>query len=390
MHLSKEAANLGDLFIGVMSGTSFDGVDLVLLDVERPFRARQLAFQCKLYPAAIRTLLLEQAGSVSWHPDQLLALHDALGSYFGQIIKHFLEMNPTDRPIRAIGLHGQTLWHTPAPTKVGTLWGRGTLQLGNPFQVRALTGVPTIYDFRAADMALGGQGAPLVPFLDQLLFADAKLARMALNLGGIANITFLPAGGGPVVAFDTGPGNMLMDALMAAHPETPMPFDRDGGCAAQGRVIAELLAHCKADSYFKKAPPKSTGRERFGHGFLEYFQRDWGDVAYADLVATAARLTAETIADAIHQQRQVMRQSGSFETLIIAGGGTSNPILMKLIGECLPGVKIQTTQAFGVHPDAKEAWLMAALAWAHLEGIPANLPSVTGARRAVVLGARTP
>lgn len=380
---------MGDLYVGVMSGTSFDGVDLVLLEIEHPFRARQLAFGHEAFPGEIKETLLHAVAAEAWHPSEWLALHDALGRYFGEAVARFIEGHTGHGPVRAIGLHGLTLWHLPERHRVGGLWGSGTLQIGNPSQVRAITGIPTIYDFRSADMALGGQGAPLVPFLDRLLFADPVQGRMALNLGGIANVTFLPPGGGPVIAFDTGPSNMLIDLLMAKHPESPALFDEGGRCAARGRVVPELLARCKSDPYFKRLPPKSTGRERFGSSFLHHFESDVQHHSYDDLVATATRLTAETIADAIQLQMARMVEYGSFDLLITAGGGVHNPAMMAMLAECLPNVEMTTTESFGVPPDGKEAWLMAALAWAHLEGVPGNLPTVTGASREVVLGAST-
>jgi len=380
---------LGNLYIGVMSGTSFDGVDLVLLDIERPFHARQLAFSHEAFPPELKNTLLQAVAANGWHPAEWLALHDALGKHFGEAIHAFIQAHAAKQTIRAIGLHGLTLWHLPESHQVGQLWGNGSLQIGNAAQVRAITGIPTIYDFRSADMALGGQGAPLAPFLDRLLFSDSKQGRMALNLGGIANVTFLPPEGGPVIAFDTGPSNMLIDALMTNHPKTPSLFDEGGRCAARGRVLPDLLARCKADPYFEKAPPKSTGRERFGSAFLHHFTAESYSDDYDDLVATATRLSAETISDAIHAQMARMSDQGTFDMLIAAGGGVHNPTLMAMLAECLPDVTITTTASFGVPPDGKEAWLMAALAWAHMEGVPGNIASVTGASDEVVLGAST-
>lgn len=376
-----------EYYVGVMSGTSFDGLDMVLLEIETPFRAQQLAFQCRAYPNFIRSPLLSMVRSGQWEPDQFLAIHDALGAYFGQAIRQFLKTHAQEKPVRAIGLHGQTLWHTPEQVQFGVLSGRGTLQIGCAAQVRALTQVPTVFDFRTADMVAGGQGAPLAPFLDKLLFQDEAIGRVALNLGGIANLTFLPPNDGQVLAFDSGPANMVMDALMTRHPQSPANYDQNGAAAARGKVIPELLTLCKADPFFAEMPPKSTGRKRFGEAFLKHFRPYMGDHPYDDLLATALQLTVETVVDAVKLQQELQAESTVYKELIVSGGGARNPTMMAALKRQLPALEICDSSAHGVDPDSKEAWLMAALAWAHVQRIPGNIPEVTGAREAVVLGA---
>lgn len=379
---------MGHLYVGAMSGTSLDGLDLVLLEIDRPFAARELDFHWEPYPPALREALLDLIKAKAWPPHRFLALHDVLGQFFGKAIRDFLDLTKSQHEVRAIGLHGQTLWHLPTPEKVAGWWGRGTLQIGNAAQVRRLTGVPVIFDFRSADMAQGGHGAPLAPFLDKLLFSNPEKGKMALNIGGIANVTFLPPQNGPIIAFDTGPGNMIMDALMAEHPHSSATFDRNGEIAASGTVIPPLLEECKGDGFFAELPPKSTGREHFGIPFLRHFKTYQSRYPYQDLLATAAHLTADTIADAVRDQQERLSAMGTFHELIVSGGGVRNPFLIRLLADNLPGVELVSSEAYGVNPDAKEAWLFAALAWAHCEGIPGNIPSVTGAQAPVILGGR--
>lgn len=380
---------MGDLFVGCMSGTSFDGMDLVLLEIEKPFAAQQRAFRFVPYPDALKAELLGFVANPSWNPDKFLALDDVLGQFFGQMIAEFLDSTASKNSVRAIGLHGQTVWHSPERTMVAGVPGMGTLQLGNVAQVQKATGISVVHDFRKADMAHGGQGAPLAPFLDKCLFQHPTKGRMALNIGGIANVTFLPPNNGHLIAFDTGPGNMISDALMARHPTAPAPFDSNGTIAGAGCVIAELLASCLADPYFARMAPKSTGREHFGEPFVQRFLNLASEYKYQDLIATAVELTAQTIADAIHLHARLPQLQGPFNELIVSGGGAHNTTLMKVLAQKLPQITLTSSTEHGVHPDAKEAWLMAALAWAHVEGVAGNIPSVTGANQAVVLGSQT-
>jgi anhydro-N-acetylmuramic acid kinase len=285
-----------------------------------------------------------------------------------------------------IGSHGQTIWHEP-PTKAE----RGaTLQLGDPATIAERTGVPVVSDFRTRDIAAGGEGAPLVPFVDRFLFALPDRPRVLQNIGGIANLTWVPPRGSTedLLAFDSGPGNALMNVASEIASGGKEHFDRDGARAARGRfdqkVLDELLAH----PYFDRDPPKSTGREAFGKPFLDELLSRHEQLAQNpdDLLATLNRLTAQTIADAI---KRWVAPRGVGE-VVVTGGGARNPVLMRQIREFLPGIPVSAGEVLGVDPDAKEALAFAVLAWAHVTGRPGNEPAATGARGPRVLGNYTP
>jgi anhydro-N-acetylmuramic acid kinase len=271
-------------------------------------------------------------------------------------------------PVELIGCHGQTIYHEG---------GAHTLQIGEAAVVAERTGVPVVSNFRARDIAAGGQGAPLVPYVDYLLFRHPKRARIALNIGGIANITVIPAGAAPgdVVAFDTGPGNMVIDALAR---EMGLPCDRGGKIAASGQVDRVLLDELLADPYYRRRPPKSAGREQYGAEFVARLKK--AGLPMRDLMATATVLTAATVAMGVGN-------SGREGTdLIVSGGGVHNPQIMAHLAGFLPGVAISTSTEHGIDADAKEAIAFAVLAYQTWRKRPSNLPSATGARHAVVLG----
>lgn len=376
----------GKLYVGVMSGTSLDGVDLVLARISGPPFAHQiLALDYRPFQASFRQQLQTLLAANSLPPELILGAHVALGRFFANSIQAFLkahQIEPTQ--VVAIGLHGITLQHRPEGCHALGMRVSGSWQLGDAHTVRQQLGISTISDFRAADMALGGQGAPLVPFLDQLLFAHPQEHRILLNLGGIANLTFLcPTQ--PLVAFDSGPANMVIDALIADHTSQPNPYDSGGKLAAQGRVLPKILDACLGHPYFAAPPPKSTGRELFGQSFTRSHFQSKGALL-ENLLATATRLTARTVADAI--KGRACSALMEDHVLICSGGGVHNHTLMEMLEQELVGMKISTTADYGLNEDAKEALLMAVLAWAHLHGISGNLPEVTGASHAAVLGAR--
>ena len=234
------------------------------------------------------------------------------------------------------------------------------------------TGVPVVSDFRPRDIAAGGQGAPLVPFVDLFLFGRSRRTRVALNIGGIANITVLPSG----IAFDTGPGNMVIDALTREATRGRQNFDRGGRIAARGRVDRALLDRLLADPYYRRRPPKSAGREQYGAEFVARLQQT--GLPPPDLIATATVLTAATVARAVAPYRPA--------ELIVSGGGAHNPRILAHLAACLPGVAIATSADYGIDPDAKEAIAFAVLAYQTWRGRPSNVPAATGARRPVVLG----
>ena len=379
---------MSELYLGLMSGTSMDGLDLALVAINDPFQAELLHFDHLGYDHQTSRDLVAwvQKGEVSLA--QWVALNHALGDFFARGVNRFLKkLGVAKQDVKAIGMHGVTVWHGPEPVDTPLGPGVGTLQLGDPHLVAVRTGIPVVFDFRHADMALGGQGAPLAPFIDHHYFRSADTGRVLLNLGGIANMTFLPAGSQGILAFDSGPSNMIMDNLMRDHLSHPQSFDPEGQFAAQGKVIPELLQRCLAHSYFSRKPPKSTGRELFGQEFTDLFLQ-WKHEDYNDLLATAAMFTAQTVADAIHNIHMPPHDAAHFKELIVSGGGPHNHTLMRLLAEKLPEMTITKASQHGIHEDAKEAVLMAALAWAHERRIPGNFPSVTGASEPIVLGAR--
>jgi anhydro-N-acetylmuramic acid kinase len=285
-----------------------------------------------------------------------------------------------------VGCHGQTLYHQGEAElflgrRVAVTW-----QTGEGAVVARRVGVPVVSDFRPADMAAGGKGAPLVPFLDYLLYRDARIGRIVQNIGGIANLTAIPAGARPekVIAFDTGPGNMVIDAV--AERLFGKSYDRDGRIAAAASVIEDVVEDLLRQPFFRKKPPKTAGREEFGREFVQAFLRRCGRAAKADVVATATSLTARSIADAI--RRFVLKRAGSYRELVVAGGGANNPTLLaSLANELSPlGLSLRLSDEFGLPSAAKEAAAFALLAYETWNGRPSNMPSATGAKQAVILG----
>ena len=360
---------------GVMSGTSLDGIDVAIVDI-RGKRIRPLGFASTPYPKAVREALLGVSNAMT-HTATIARLHFLLGELYADAVK----LASRRHTIELIGMHGQTIFHEGAPVEYLGHRVASTLQIGEAAVVAERTGIRTISNFRERDMAAGGQGAPLVPYVDYLLFRHATRGRVALNIGGIANITVLRAGAKPadVIAFDTGPGNMVMDALMTHHTGGRQRFDRGGAIARGGTVHARLLEAMLSDPYFTVKPPKSTGRERFGSEFVNGLIAT--GIALPDLIATATEFTARSIALAIPKRTQ---------EVIAAGGGVHNLQIMRRLGELLPGIDVKTTAEFGVDPDAKEAIAFAVLAYEHARGRAGNLPRATGARRAVMLGKSSP
>ena len=343
---------------GVMSGTSLDGIDVAIVDI-RGKHIETVAFRSVPYPAAVREALLTLS-SVA----EISRLNFLLGELYAKAV---LAMR---QPVELIGLHGQTIYHEG---------GKHTLQIGEAAVVAERTGIDVISHFREADIAAGGQGAPLVPYVDYLLFRHPRRTRVALNIGGIANITVIPAGAksAEVIAFDTGPGNMVIDALVAHMTGGKERFDRDGRTARSGKVQEEVLRTLLKNPYFKRNPPKSCGREQFGAPFATDLIAT--GVPLRDLIATATELTALSIAGAIRGSHQV----------IASGGGVHNGWLMQRLKALLPECTVQTSVEFGIDPDAKEAIAFAVLAYESARGRPGNLPSATGARHPVVLGKRS-
>ncbi|HTA38920.1 MAG TPA: anhydro-N-acetylmuramic acid kinase [Candidatus Acidoferrales bacterium] len=360
--------------VGLMSGTSLDGIDAALVRLEpreRSYAIELLAFETYAFEAelarSLRDALPPNAGSV----EGAAHLHAALGRAFAAAARAVAGNAHVD----FVASHGQTVWHD-GPQHV-------TLQLGDAFAIREAMRATVCYDFRSADCAAGGHGAPLVPYVDRLLFGDDREDRVALNLGGIANVTLLPAGG-RVWAFDTGPANINIDAFVAERTGGSQRCDTDGALAARGRVVDEILEAMLADPYFALTPPKTTGREYFGAPFLRRFAQHLSNVTLEDGAATLTELTAATVAHAV--------DSANLDAprLLAGGGGAHNPTLLGRIAARLPKVRVETTDAAGVPVDAKEAIAFAILGYETLRGRPSNVPGATGAPRAVPLGAIAP
>jgi len=381
----------GDLFVGLMSGTSIDGIDAVLVridgDSSTTLAWSLLAFSTTAYDEGRRKTILEALEEGT--PDTLCRLHASLGEWFASAVHDVCEAAGVEsRELAAIGSHGQTVWHIP-PSDV---LGGATLQLGDAATLAERTGAPVISDFRSRDVAAGGHGAPLVPWLDQLLFSAVDRRRAIQNLGGMANVTWLPPTGSPepVIAFDTGPGVVLIDGAVRRASDGALPYDRDGVMALRGQVDESLLTELLDDAYFRAPPPKSTGREHFGRVLLDRVAEGLNpgadEEAWCDLVATLTAFTARSIAEAY---RSWVLPRG-LDEIFLVGGGTNNPALVQAITRELAPVPVRDGGDLGVDPDAREALAFAFLAWAHLHQITGNIPSVTGAEAPRVLGSLTP
>ncbi len=374
----------------MMSGTSLDGVDAALLEVggttPGTFSWQLLGFHSESYLPEERDSIrraIEGGG-----PAELARLHAVLGERFARCALAGCARAGVDpESVAAIGSHGQTVWHDPP---FGD--GRGaTLQLGDPATIAEITGIPVVSDFRTRDVAAGGHGAPLVPWPDRLLFSAPDRPRALQNLGGMANVTWLPAAseGEPVLAFDTGPGVALIDTAAELATDGRRTFDADGELAAAGQVDEELLEQLLQHPFLHRPPPRSTGREVFGSAFVERLVERWAPRTSRDWAGLVATLTAFTAASVAEAFRRWVLPRGVSEVLL-AGGGALNPVLAEMISDRLAPVPVRGLSALGLDPEAREAACFAVLAWAHLRGLPANSPESTGASGHRVLGSLTP
>ena len=362
-----------ELFIGLMSGTSLDGVDGVLVDLSDG-QVGVRSYAAAPFPDALRAemLALNTPGPNELHRAAISA--NGLARVYATVVRELLaQAGETADSVAAIGAHGQTVRHRPGEfDEVGY-----TLQINNPSLLAELTGIPVVADFRSRDLAAGGQGAPLVPAFHRALFGDSTHSVAVLNIGGISNVSLIPAADGAVLGFDCGPGNALIDHWCQTH--TGKPYDAGGQWAATGRVMPELLALLMADSYFAKAPPKSTGRDHFNPTWLAA-QMGTSISSPADVQATLAELTAATCADSL------LRHAPDSRSLIICGGGALNLHLLKRLQARLPAIEVRSSGDLGVPPLQVEASAFAWLARRSLRGEPGNLAGVTGACGARVLG----
>ncbi|MBV8197873.1 MAG: anhydro-N-acetylmuramic acid kinase [Candidatus Eremiobacteraeota bacterium] len=365
------------LAVGIMSGTSLDGVDAALVDItpaHESYKIELLDFASSPYGKSLRDALQEtlppNRGSVA----QVANLHHALAIAYAETARECAKSRRPD----FIALHGQTVWHD-GPAHV-------TLQIGDPFVLREALAATVCYDFRSADCAAGGHGAPLVAYVDALLLRSAQEDLAALNVGGIANVTLLRKNSAPAdaIAFDSGPGNMLIDAIVEERTEGRTTFDRDGALAATGRANKDVVEAMLADEYFGTMPPKTTGRERFGRQFLARHATALDAMSLEDAAATLTELTAVSIARAI--------QAAQFQParVIVGGGGAGNPWLMARLSHHLAPAAVEASDAHGIPARAKEAIAFAVLGYETLRGRAANVPVATGARHRAVLGAIAP
>ena len=371
-----------------MSGTSLDGVDAAVARLSgsgRGLECKPLSFASAPYPKALRTALLENSSDGSSSVRALSQLNVRVAHSYAEAVREAAraaDLAPEDLDL--IGSHGQTVHHVPDLEDWAGHQVRSTLQVGDPSVLANLVRVPTVGDFRLADMACGGQGAPLVPYFDYVLFSDPNETRGLLNLGGIANLTVLPAGApsSAVYAFDTGPADMVIDAIMERLFDAP--YDENGALAAEGTVQKDLLGALIAeDDYFDRPPPKSTGRERYGAAYARAILERGEGLSARDLMATATALTARSVH---HAYEQFVEERHPFDTLIVSGGGVWNRALMTMLQKEFSGVEVRTSSHYGIDSDAKEALCSAVFAHETVNGQPVNLPAVTGAERATLLG----
>jgi anhydro-N-acetylmuramic acid kinase len=421
---------------GIMSGTSLDGIDVAIVDIVRKrgaIRIAPVAFRSTPYPTPIREALLAVSNSTT-HTATIARLNFLLGELYAlALVDTCRRVRVPLASIELCGMHGQTIFHEGSAIDYLGHRIASTLQIGEAAVVAQRTGIRVISNFRERDIAAGGQGAPLVPYVDYLLFRDRRIPRIALNIGGIANITVIPrkrglttlshsqlviSQKGPIVdravcplfhpavkpailspagkvkqailspavtvspAFDTGPGNMVIDALVAHHSRGRQLFDRDGRIARSGKVDESLLKSLLRDPYLALAPPKSCGREQYGPKFVNRLIAS--KIPLPDLIATATEFTVRSIARAISDHAAGARE------VIVSGGGVHNSQIMRRLRKLLPDLSIDSSRAYGIDPDAKEAVAFAILAYEHVHGRPGNLPPATGARHAVLLGKSSP
>lgn len=383
--------NSEQLIAGVMSGTSLDGIDVALVHFKgsslEDFSWNLMAFEVIPYETYRQTLLFEvmQEGT----PEGFCRINKDLGEWMSEAVFKVCEsagLSPRD--LTAIGCHGHTMWHIPPESGM-----RGsTLQLGDPATVAELTGVTVVSDFRSRDVAAGGHGAPLVAWPDQLLYSAPNKNRVLHNIGGMSNVTWLPQSGStePPVAFDTGPGMVLIDEVARRATNNELPFDVGGEMAQRGRIDEGLLTILLDDDYLRLEPPKTTGRERYGRTYVDRLTDNIvpnsKDLAWHDLIATLTAFTAQSIGIAYRMWVVPL----GVDEIFLMGGGSKNRVLTDTLRKELAPIPVNDGGELGVDPDAREALAFAVLTWAHLHGLPANVPYATGACGSRILGSLTP
>ncbi|WP_168122547.1 anhydro-N-acetylmuramic acid kinase [Paenibacillus sp. HB172176] len=381
----------GALAVGLMSGTSLDGVDAAVVRIDGmglKAKVQLLHYYTRPYDDRLRDRLKEICDPASSDVSRIAGMNVYMGELFASAALEAIKeggLRPED--IDFISSHGQTVWHMPEAVPDDPFLARSTLQIGDLSVIAKRTGILTVGDFRPADMAVGGQGAPLVPYGDLILFRHAAKGRLLQNIGGIGNCTAVPAGAGPeeLFAFDTGPGNMIIDQAVHTLTEGRMSYDDGGAWAALGKPDEALVEELMSHPYFRMAPPKSTGRELFGAAYTAEFLAKAAEkqLEPADIVATATAFTAHTIANAV--QKLVIPRC-PIDEVLVSGGGAHNRALMKMLAELLPQQTIINTGSLGLADDAKEAVIFALLGHGFLCGDANNIPAATGAEHPTVMG----
>ena len=377
--------------IGLMSGTSFDGIDACLVKITGNGLSTEIEiieFETYPYKEEIRELIFDASKEQTGRVDKICQLNFTLGKLFADAAGQIAEKSSIPiSDIDIIGSHGQTIYHIPSLKEKADKKVRSTLQIAEPSVIAQETGVTTVGDFRTRDIAAGGEGAPLVPYADFILFGKDGIGRAVQNIGGIANVTFLPAGCSinEIIAFDNGPGNMIIDRFAEIITEGKLKYDKDGELASKGKLNQDLLERLCSHPYLSIPPPKSTGREDFGIQFsdnlYEELKRD--NVDFLDTITTVTVFTAKSISDSY---RKYIQPSYKLSEVVMSGGGVYNPILLQFLKEYLENINIRKVEEFGIPSDAKEALAFAILANETICGNPGNVPSATGARERVVLG----
>ncbi|MGA2172017.1 MAG: anhydro-N-acetylmuramic acid kinase [Sedimentisphaerales bacterium] len=374
---------------GLMSGTSADGVDVAIVDISAN-SVSVPAFDTFPYSATLRRSILQLCEAKTSAVADICHLNFVLGEVFAESVGKLCKISGIGPgTIDLIGSHGQTIYHNPRGRRFGKRTVHSTLQIGEPSIIAHRTGITTVADFRPRDMAANGQGAPLVPFADYFLFRDKHRNRAVQNIGGIANVTYLPAGcqSDDIIAFDTGPGNMIIDGIISILSNGRRKFDRGGKLAAKGTVDKAILKDMLRHPFFGRRPPKSTGREEFGAQYCDTFYHKVmkKSMSAEDIMATVTAFTAASIVQAYQRFLPEMP-----DDVILSGGGAHNATLVKMLRQGLNKSRILLSDEFGISCDAKEAISFAILAYATIKGVENNVPSATGAEQSLVLGKIVP
>lgn len=375
--------------IGVLSGTSVDSIDCVLVNISGCGVKTQIEvkeFYSQKYPSELKKLILKNSHISSSNVEDICLLNFLVGRLFAKTITEFLRKRKINSSsVAFIGSHGQTIYHIPEEKSIGGIKSKATLQIGDPSVIASLTGITTIGDFRIADMAMNGNGAPFAPYLDYILFGNSKKDIALLNIGGIGNVTILKKNckKNEVLAFDTGAGNMMIDALMKKFYNAD--YDKNGKIAASGKLNTALFNKMKSkDKYFTQKPPKATGREYYGEDFINFILKNSKGIPKQDIIRTVTEFSAYTICHNIYAF--MPRECKEIEELHISGGGAENKFLIGSIAAHMPETKILKLDSKGITAKNKEAVLFAVLANETYNGMTSNLPSVTGAKREVIQG----